>query len=60
MIQGRLEIILNKWIDTGYVPTPAEVCKEEGIDLFGTRGCTFNSVGLVFWFAIKHQLDQHK
>ncbi|KAI4385087.1 hypothetical protein MLD38_003149 [Melastoma candidum] len=37
LTKGRLEIILNKWIDAGYVPTPAEVSREEGIDLFGTR-----------------------
>ncbi|XP_048139280.1 protein root UVB sensitive 4 isoform X3 [Rhodamnia argentea] len=33
----RLEIILNTWIEFGYVPLPAEVSKEEGIDIFSHK-----------------------
>ncbi|KAJ4843713.1 Protein root UVB sensitive 4 [Turnera subulata] len=41
LTKDRLEIILNSWIELGYVPTPAEVSKEEGIDFLRRK-----SVGL--------------
>ncbi|XP_019105781.2 protein root UVB sensitive 4 isoform X3 [Beta vulgaris subsp. vulgaris] len=31
--KDRLELVLDKWIQSGYVPSPAEVSKLEGIDL---------------------------
>ena len=37
-VQDRLEIIVNTWIQFGYVPSPAEVSKEEGIDVLWTKG----------------------
>jgi hypothetical protein len=37
-VQDRLEIILNKWIESGYVPSPAEVSKEEGVDFLWSKG----------------------
>lgn len=36
--QNRLEIILERWIESRQVPSPAEVSKEEGVDLLGSRG----------------------
>ncbi|CAK9141141.1 unnamed protein product [Ilex paraguariensis] len=36
--QDRLEIIMNIWIQLGYVPSPAEVSKEEGIDFLRSKG----------------------
>ncbi|OIW01270.1 hypothetical protein TanjilG_10431 [Lupinus angustifolius] len=36
--QDRLEIILNTWIECGYVPSPAEVSEKEGIDILGVKG----------------------
>lgn len=36
--QDRIEIILNTWIELGYVPSPAEVSKQEGIDFPWTKG----------------------
>lgn len=36
--QNRLEIILERWIESRQVPSPAEVSKEEGVDLLGGRG----------------------
>lgn len=36
--QDRLEIILNTWIVLGYVPSPAEVSKLEGIDFPWSKG----------------------
>ncbi|OWM66312.1 protein root UVB sensitive 4 isoform X2 [Punica granatum] len=38
LTKGRLEIILNNWIDFGCVPLPAEVSNEEGIDIFNVKG----------------------
>ncbi|XP_022879410.1 protein root UVB sensitive 4 [Olea europaea var. sylvestris] len=38
LTKDRLEIIMNTWINLGYVPSPAEVSKEEGIDLFWSKG----------------------
>ncbi|XP_057542386.1 protein root UVB sensitive 4 isoform X2 [Amaranthus tricolor] len=34
----RLELILNKWIEYGYVPSPAEVSKLEGVNLWENIG----------------------
>ncbi|KAL9229577.1 hypothetical protein vseg_005028 [Gypsophila vaccaria] len=38
LTKDRLEIILNTWIQCGYVPSPAEVSKLEGINLFEDIG----------------------
>ncbi|XP_050206266.1 protein root UVB sensitive 4 [Mercurialis annua] len=38
LTKDRLEIILNTWIELGYVPSPAEVSKKEGIDFLRTKG----------------------
>ncbi|KAK4601173.1 hypothetical protein RGQ29_010652 [Quercus rubra] len=38
LTKDRLEIILNIWIESGYVPSPAEVSKEEGIDFLWSKG----------------------
>uniref|UniRef100_A0A7N0UY04 Protein root UVB sensitive 4 n=1 Tax=Kalanchoe fedtschenkoi TaxID=63787 RepID=A0A7N0UY04_KALFE len=38
LTKGRLEILINTWIQLGQVPSPAEVSKVEGIDLFGIKG----------------------
>ncbi|KAK9670701.1 hypothetical protein RND81_13G219100 [Saponaria officinalis] len=38
LTKDRLEIILNTWIQCGYVPSPAEVSKLEGINLFENTG----------------------
>ncbi|XP_059623757.1 protein root UVB sensitive 4 isoform X2 [Cornus florida] len=38
LTKGRLEIIINTWIQFGYVPSPAEVSKEEGIGLLCSKG----------------------
>ncbi|XP_057491791.1 protein root UVB sensitive 4-like [Actinidia eriantha] len=38
LTKDRLEIIVNTWIQFGYVPSPAEVSKEEGIDVLWTKG----------------------
>lgn len=37
-VQDRLEIILDKWIESGHVPSPAEVSKDEGIDFLWSKG----------------------
>ncbi|XP_074294457.1 protein root UVB sensitive 4-like isoform X2 [Silene latifolia] len=37
LTKDRLEIILNTWIQCRYVPSPAEVSKLEGINLFEGR-----------------------
>lgn len=41
-VQDRLEIILNTWIQLGYVPSPAEVSKVEGIDFLSSKGEAFS------------------
>ena len=41
--QDRLEIILNTWIVLGYVPSPAEVSKLEGIDFPWSKGKVLGS-----------------
>lgn len=41
LTKDRLEIILNTWIESGYVPLPAEVSKKEGIDIFYTKSKDF-------------------
>ncbi|KAI9107178.1 hypothetical protein K1719_021787 [Acacia pycnantha] len=38
LTKDRLEIILNTWIESGYIPTPAEVSEKEGINILGIRG----------------------
>ncbi|XP_059598651.1 protein root UVB sensitive 4 isoform X2 [Vitis vinifera] len=38
LTKDRLEIILNMWIQLGYVPSPAEVSKEEGISFPWSKG----------------------
>ncbi|KAK9990524.1 hypothetical protein SO802_025509 [Lithocarpus litseifolius] len=38
LTKDRLEIILNIWIESGYVPSPAEVSKEEGVDFLWSKG----------------------
>uniref|UniRef100_A0A7N2KUP3 Protein root UVB sensitive/RUS domain-containing protein n=1 Tax=Quercus lobata TaxID=97700 RepID=A0A7N2KUP3_QUELO len=37
LTKDRLEIILNIWIESGYVPSPADVSKEEGIDFLWSK-----------------------
>ncbi|KAJ0260410.1 Protein root UVB sensitive 4 [Hirschfeldia incana] len=37
LTKNRLEIILERWIQSRQVPSPAEVSKEEGVDLLGSR-----------------------
>ncbi|KAI6695308.1 hypothetical protein NL676_023018 [Syzygium grande] len=41
LTKDRLEIILNTWTEFGYVPSPAEVSKKEGIDIFNTKSKDF-------------------
>ncbi|XP_031254309.1 protein root UVB sensitive 4-like [Pistacia vera] len=36
--KDRLEIILDKWIESGHVPSPAEVSKEESVDFLWSKG----------------------
>ncbi|XP_062102250.1 protein root UVB sensitive 4 isoform X2 [Humulus lupulus] len=38
LTKDRLEVILNTWVESGYVPSPAEVSKLEGIDFPWTKG----------------------
>ncbi|KAE9592092.1 hypothetical protein Lal_00013001 [Lupinus albus] len=38
LTKDRLEIILNTWIESGYVPSPAEVSEKEGINILGVKG----------------------
>ncbi|GAY42811.1 hypothetical protein CUMW_069750 [Citrus unshiu] len=38
LTKDRLEIILDKWIESGHVPSPAEVSKDEGIDFLWSKG----------------------
>ncbi|KAK6921518.1 Root UVB sensitive family [Dillenia turbinata] len=38
LTKDRLEIILTSWIRLGYVPSAAEVSKEEGISFWGKNG----------------------
>ncbi|CAL0304517.1 unnamed protein product [Lupinus luteus] len=37
LTKDRLEIILNTWIECGYVPSPAEVSEKEGINMLGVK-----------------------
>lgn len=48
-IQDRLEIILNTWTEFGYVPSPAEVSKKEGIDIFNTKSEYCDCILTAFW-----------
>ena len=36
--QDRLEIIIDRWVQSGRVPSPAEVSQEEGVDLLNLKG----------------------
>ncbi|KAJ1429353.1 Root UVB sensitive family [Sesbania bispinosa] len=38
LTKDRLEIILNTWIECGYVPSPAEVSEKEGVNFLGVKG----------------------
>ncbi|XP_052197502.1 protein root UVB sensitive 4 isoform X2 [Diospyros lotus] len=38
LTKDRLEIIINTWIQRDYVPSPADVSKEEGIDFLWIKG----------------------
>lgn len=38
LTKDRLAIILGKWIESGHVPSPAEVSKDEGIDFLWSKG----------------------
>lgn len=38
LTKDRLEIILDKWIESGHVPSPAKVSKDEGIDFLWSKG----------------------
>ncbi|PON54070.1 Root UVB sensitive family [Parasponia andersonii] len=38
LTKDRLEIILDTWVESGYVPSPAEVSKLEGIDFPWSKG----------------------
>ncbi|XP_065876314.1 protein root UVB sensitive 4 isoform X2 [Euphorbia lathyris] len=59
LTKDRLEIILNSWIELGYVPSPAEVSKKEGINFLRSKGedyyflCIENSY--IGWARTKQQ-----
>ncbi|KAI4332305.1 hypothetical protein L6164_017227 [Bauhinia variegata] len=38
LTKDRIEIIVNTWIESGYVPSPAEVSEKEGISFLGIKG----------------------
>ncbi|KAL3526721.1 hypothetical protein ACH5RR_011377 [Cinchona calisaya] len=38
LTKDRLEVIINAWIQEGYVPSPAEVSKEEDINFLWRKG----------------------
>ncbi|XP_073288879.1 protein root UVB sensitive 4-like isoform X2 [Primulina huaijiensis] len=38
LTKDRLELIINTWIELGYVPSPAQVSKMEGIGFFQNSG----------------------
>ncbi|KAF3651368.1 protein root UVB sensitive 4-like [Capsicum chacoense] len=38
LTKDRLDIIISTWIQQGFVPSPEEVSKKEGIGLFWSRG----------------------
>ncbi|CAN4081601.1 unnamed protein product [Withania somnifera] len=38
LTKDRLDIIISTWIQQGFVPSPEEVSKQEGIGLFWSRG----------------------
>ncbi|KAF8410600.1 hypothetical protein HHK36_003132 [Tetracentron sinense] len=42
-VQDRLEFILDTWIQLGFVPSPAEVSKEEGLDFLWSKGEAWQS-----------------
>ncbi|XP_061367025.1 protein root UVB sensitive 4 [Gastrolobium bilobum] len=44
LTKDRLEIILNTWIECGYVPSPAEVSEVEGINFLGIKGKSLWSI----------------
>ncbi|KAJ9560461.1 hypothetical protein OSB04_005621 [Centaurea solstitialis] len=38
LTKDRLEMIIDTWIQLGYVPSPAEVSKKEGVNFFPSKG----------------------
>ncbi|KAI3503151.1 hypothetical protein L1887_31587 [Cichorium endivia] len=38
LTKDRLEIIMDTWIKLGYIPSPAEVSKKEGMNFFSCKG----------------------
>ncbi|KAL4568659.1 hypothetical protein LXL04_024274 [Taraxacum kok-saghyz] len=38
LTKDRLEIIMDTWIEFGYIPSPAQVSKKEGINFFSNKG----------------------
>ncbi|CAH1413274.1 unnamed protein product [Lactuca virosa] len=38
LTKDRLEIIMDTWIQFGYIPSPAEVSKKEGMNFFSSKG----------------------
>ncbi|MCD7472241.1 hypothetical protein HAX54_013267 [Datura stramonium] len=38
LTKDRLDIIISTWIQKGFVPSPEEVSKQEGISIFWSRG----------------------
>ncbi|CAA6657753.1 unnamed protein product [Spirodela intermedia] len=38
LTKNRLEIIIDAWVRSGYVPSPAEVSHEEGVDFLNLKG----------------------
>lgn len=37
-VQDKLEIIINTWVCSGVVPSPAEVSRKEGMDILMNKG----------------------
>ena len=50
-VQDRLEVILNTWVESGYVPSPAEVSKLEGIDFPWSKGEVSSVTFSYLWFS---------
>lgn len=38
LVQDRLEIIINAWIHQKYIPSPADISREEGINCSWRKG----------------------
>lgn len=51
-IQDRLEIIIDSWISSGYVPSPEEVSKDEEINFMWRKGKASFMVMLYLLFTI--------